>query len=90
MDDVSNNAPRPPCYSLSEESHLQLQGIRDQLFLMSRITFAATLEEEYAPLEIRRSMLAQCFENFGAQIDDVQDAATWSGRKHESFSQRHS
>ena len=89
MDDPSNTPPRMHGYLLLEEGHTKLQEIRDQLFLLASVTFAATLEEEHAPLEVRRSMLGQCFENFGLQIDDVLDGVKLpervrygSGREH--------
>lgn len=73
MDDLSNTASRAYGYLLLEEGHTKLQEIRDQLFLLASVTFAATMEEENAALEVRRSMLGQCFENFGLQIDEVLD-----------------
>jgi hypothetical protein len=73
MDDLSNAVSRTYGYLLLEEGHTKLQEIRDQLFLLASVTFASTLEEENAALEVRRSMLGQCFENFGLQIDEVLD-----------------
>lgn len=85
MDDASHDTPRGPGYSLSEESHAKLQEIRDQLFLLASVTFAATLEEDNTSLELRPSMLGQCFENFGLQIDEVLDTILRPERKHGSI-----
>ncbi|GLQ52363.1 XAC0095 family protein [Dyella flava] len=52
-------------YLLREENVEKLEQIRNQLFLMARVTYAATQAEEHEPLEIHRTMLGQCFENFG-------------------------
>ena len=57
MNDPSNAAPRMHGHLLWEEGHTKLQEIRDQLSLLASVTFAAALEEEHAPLEVRRSML---------------------------------
>ncbi|GLQ48727.1 XAC0095 family protein [Dyella flava] len=64
-------AKAPHGYLLREENFEKLEQIRDQLLLMARMTFAATQAEENEPLEIQRSMLGQCFENLGLQLDDV-------------------
>jgi len=64
-------AKPPHGYLLREESVEKLEQIRGQLFLMAHMVFAATLAEEHEPLEIQRSMLGQCFENFGLQLDEV-------------------
>ena len=59
-------------YLLLEEQHECLQKMRDQLLLMAMLSFAITEEEEAkAPLELRRSMLGQCFETFGLQLDKL-------------------
>jgi hypothetical protein len=58
-----------PAYRLSEDAHLRLQNLRDQLFLMSTLAFVTTTEEEEAPLEIQRGMLGKCFEQAALEID---------------------
>lgn len=88
MDEISPSSPHASGYSLSEESHVKLQEIRDQLFLLASMTVAATLQEEHTPLEVRRSMLAQCFENFGLQIDAVLDALH-TARSRGRFPRKH-
>jgi hypothetical protein len=60
-----------PGYLLSEAQQLQLEWLRDQLFLMMDFVFAVTQEEEDEPLQIRRSMLGKLFESFGLQVDQV-------------------
>ena len=77
------NKPRdvakpPHGYLLREENVEKLEQIRDQLLLMARMVFAATQAEESEPLEIQRSMLGQCFENFGLQLDELLSTMEWA------------
>lgn len=65
-------------YLLREESFGKLEQIRNQLFLMANVIFAATQTEEDEPLELQRSMLGQCFEAFGLQVDEVITATKWA------------
>jgi hypothetical protein len=58
-----------PAYRLSEDAHLRLQNLRDQLFLMALLAFATTTEEEESPLEVRRGMLGTCFEQVAMEMD---------------------
>lgn len=58
-------------YSLTEDGHLKLHEIRDHLVLMATLAFTSTQAEEDEPLRLRRSALAECFENFSFQIDEV-------------------
>ncbi|GLQ49212.1 XAC0095 family protein [Dyella flava] len=88
------NKPRdvakpPPGYLLREENVEKLEQIRGQLFLMARMVFAATLAEEHEPLEIQRSMLGQCFENFGRQLDEVLSTMEWAGQRMSRARRRH-
>jgi hypothetical protein len=76
-------------YLLSEEGREQLEHLRDQLFLMAGFVFATTMEEEQAPLEIRRSMLGQLFESFGLRIDDVLTVLPWASRCVSGVPRRH-
>ena len=71
MSKINNAAEALRGYLLSEENLERLEQLRNQLFLMSSITFAATLEEEDESLNIPRSILGHCFEAFGMQLDDV-------------------
>jgi len=71
-------AKAPHGYLLREESVEKLEQIRDQLLLMARMVFAATQAEESEPLEIQRSMLGQCFENFGLQLDELLSTMEWA------------
>jgi hypothetical protein len=48
---------------------------------MASFVFAATLEEEHAPLEIERSMLGRLFESFGLRVDDVLTLLEWAGQR---------
>jgi hypothetical protein len=80
---------QPPRYLLSEEGREQLELLRDHLFMMSTCVFAATLEEENTPLEVRRSLMGKLFESFGLRIDDIITCLDWPGRKLERSTQRH-
>lgn len=73
-------AEAPHAYLLPEEGFAKLEQIRDQLLLMGSLVIAVTLAEEDTPLELRRSMLGQCFENFGLQVDEVLKTMAWKGR----------
>jgi hypothetical protein len=82
-------ASMQPGHLLSEEGREQLQKLRDELFLISHISFAATLEEEDVPMEIRRSMLAELLESYGLRIDDVLTSMVWSRQHIPNSTQRH-
>jgi hypothetical protein len=77
-------------YLLLEEQHECLQKIRDQLLLMAMLSFAVTEEEEAkAPLELRRSMLGQCFEAFGLQLEEVLYAVEQAGHVSHGVMRKH-
>ena len=82
-------AKAPHGYLLREESVEKLEQIRDQLLLMARMVFAATQAEESEPLEIQRSMLGQCFETFGLQLDDVLSTMEWMSQRMARANRRH-
>jgi hypothetical protein len=65
-----------PAYQLSEDAHIRLQELRDQLWLMATLSFAATTEEEELPLEIRRGMLAKYFERAALEISTLLSGVT--------------
>jgi hypothetical protein len=71
-------------YLLPEEGFEKLEQIRNQLFLMANVTFAATQAEEDEPLEIQRSMLGQCFESLGLQLNEVLVTMGWVGLRQAS------
>jgi hypothetical protein len=77
----------PRGYVMPEEGREKLEHVRDQLFLIAEFVFAATLEEDNSPLEIRRSMLGQLLDSFGLRIDEVLTTLEWSG--HLKGSPRH-
>jgi hypothetical protein len=58
-------------YVLSEEQHQELEKLRDNLFLMAHVAFAATQDEEDIPLEMKRSSVGQLFEDMGLRLDEV-------------------
>ena len=82
-------AKAPHGYLLREENVEKLEQIRDQLLLMARMVFAATQAEESEPLEIQRSMLGQCFETFGLQLDDVLSTMEWMSQRMSRANRRH-
>lgn len=89
MKELSNAAEALHGYLLREESFGKLEQIRNQLFLMANVILAATQEEEDEPLELQRSMLGQCFEAFGLQIDEVLTATKLARSKSIDRHQRH-
>jgi hypothetical protein len=78
-----------PGHLLSEEGREQLQKLRDELFLISHISFAATMEEENVAMEIRRSMLGELLESYGLRIDDVLSSMVWVTQHASDSTQRH-
>jgi hypothetical protein len=64
-----------PVFLLPENSYQSLQEIRSLMFLMSSMIFASTMEEEKIPLQIPRSLLAQCFQIIATQLADALDTA---------------
>jgi hypothetical protein len=81
MNKLSDAAEAPHGYLLREESFDKLKQIRNQLFLMAGVVIAATQAEEDQPLELQRSMLGQCFEAFGLQLDEVLTTTEWMSSK---------
>jgi hypothetical protein len=71
MSKSNKAADLPRGFLLSEQECEQLEKLRDQLLLMSDFVYVSTMEEESAPLEIRRSMLGQLLESFSMRIDEV-------------------
>jgi hypothetical protein len=62
-----------PVFLLPDNSYQALQEVRNLMFLMASMIFAATKEEEQIPLQIPRSLLAQCFQLFATQLADALD-----------------
>ena len=81
MNKLSDAAEALHGYLLREESFDKLKQIRNQLFLMAGVVIAATQAEEDHPLELQRSMLGQCFEAFGLQLDEVLTTTEWMSSK---------
>jgi hypothetical protein len=69
-------------YQLTEEHRRKLQSLRDQLYLMSAISFAATLEEDDEPLQLGRSTLGMSYENFAQQAQEILESIERSQAKH--------
>jgi hypothetical protein len=82
-------AEAPHGYLLPEEGFEKLEQIRNQLFLMASVIFAVTQAEEQEPLEIQRSMLGQCFDSFGLQLNDVLTTMAWVGQSMRPVSRPH-
>jgi hypothetical protein len=89
MTKLENVALPPHGFLLTEDRRMQLEELRDQLFLMAGFVFAVTLEEERIPLEIKRSMLGQLFESYGLRIDEVLTALQWATQSTQAPTQRH-
>jgi hypothetical protein len=62
-------------FLLPDKSYQALQEVRNLLFLMSSMIFASTMEEEKIPLQLPRSLLAQCFQVLATQLADAVDSA---------------
>jgi hypothetical protein len=77
MNKLSDAANALHGYLLREESFDKLMQLRNQMFLMAGVVLAATQAEEDQPLELQRSMLGQCFEAFGLQLDEVLTTMEW-------------
>ena len=69
MDQLTH--PGAHVYLLPEDSFHSLQELRNLMFLMASTTFVSTMEEEGVLLKIPRSVLAQCFQIFTAQLTDA-------------------
>jgi hypothetical protein len=84
------NLPLPASgYLLSEENQSKLQEIRNQWLLMAEIAYVSTLDEERVPLQIPRSILAQCFEHAAEQLSDVLAATLPCHAVRSDVSKRH-
>jgi hypothetical protein len=87
MNDAAHN---DACvFLLPENSFHSLSELRDLMFLMASITYAATKEEEKILLHIPRSMLAQRFQIFATQLADALDAAQQRTRMENSATRTH-
>ena len=62
-------------FLLPENSYESLQEARNLMFLMASVIFASTKEEEKIPLQIPRSLLAQCFQILATQLADALDSS---------------
>jgi hypothetical protein len=62
-------------FLLPENSYESLQEARNLMFLMASMIFASTTEEEKIPLQIPRSLLAQCFQILATQLADALDSS---------------
>jgi hypothetical protein len=62
-------------FLLPENSYESLQEARNLMFLMASVIFASTTEEEKIPLQIPRSLLAQCFQIPATQLADALDSS---------------
>jgi hypothetical protein len=76
-------------FLLPENSFHSLSDLRDLMFLMSSITYAATEEEEKILLHLSRSSLAQCFQMLATQLADALDATQKCTRMQYSTARSH-
>jgi hypothetical protein len=63
-----------PSQLLTEESRLKLEVVRDQLYLMARVSFEIQLCDD----DVVETQMGLCFENMALQIDEVLDGLTHS------------
>ena len=82
-------ALQPRGFLLSEAGHEQLEQLRDQLFLMGSFVLACTQDEDDSPLQLRRSTLAQLFERFGLNLEEVIATMEWMGHRTRQSPRRH-
>jgi hypothetical protein len=78
-----------PVFLLPDNSYRTLQEVRNVMFLMASMIFAATKEEEQIPLQIPRSLLAQCFQQFATQLADSLDATRSVVLTHNNLPRTH-
>lgn len=71
MNDAHDAAAQGVWLLLPETERNKLARLRDQLELLSQISYAATAAEDDEPLQIRRAVLGLCFETAASQIGDV-------------------
>jgi hypothetical protein len=76
-------------FLLPENSFHSLSDLRDLMFLMSSITYAATEEEEKILLHLSRSSLAQCFHVLAMQRADALEATQQRTRMQYSTARSH-
>jgi hypothetical protein len=76
-------------FLLPENSFHSLSDLRDLMFLMSSITYAATEEEEKILLHLSRSSLAQCFQMLATQLADALEATQQRTRMQYSTARSH-
>jgi hypothetical protein len=87
---MNNSTHNDACvFLLPENSFHSLSELRDLMFLMSSITYAATEEEEKILLHLSRSSLAQCFQIFAIQLADALDATQQRTRMESSAMRMH-
>ncbi|MBF6025388.1 XAC0095 family protein [Lysobacter niastensis] len=63
-------------YLLTENAHLELLQVRDQLRLLARLT-EPVASGDAAELALSPLALAHCFERLAIDLDGVIDAARW-------------
>jgi hypothetical protein len=68
-----------PCYLLPELAYHHLQDTRDHLLLLTRLTAVADLAvDQEGLLNLRRSLLAQCFQHLADRLGKALEEAQWS------------
>jgi hypothetical protein len=78
MDNEPGIPPPGPCYLLPEPAYHHLQDIRDHLLLLARLTAVADriADEEGLP-NLRRALLAQCFQHLADRLDQTLVDTFW-------------
>jgi hypothetical protein len=65
--------PEHPAYHLSDEGHLMLEEIRDQLLFLSTLAHSQTESEGSTMLQVTRDALGESYGHFARQLMDVLD-----------------
>jgi hypothetical protein len=77
MDNESGFTPGL-CYFLPEPAYHHLQDIRDHLLLLARLTSVADRAvDEEGLVNLRRSLLASCFQHMADRLDMALSEAIW-------------
>lgn len=71
MEDLSATLLHRFYYLLPPTGHVKLLEIRDHLFLLTSFITPNTHEESHTLMELNRAQLAECFERFALELEDV-------------------
>jgi hypothetical protein len=77
MDPHPDTPPPGPYYLLPEPAYRHLQDTRDHLHLLARLASPLTQAEDAQTLQLRRALLAQCFQELGDQLEKALVETVW-------------